>query len=598
MEHMLFTAITFLFFTALVGFVSAKLVTSDDQNTEAGYFLAGKGLSGIFIAGSLMLTNISAEQLVGLNGQAYSANMSGMAWESTSVIATIVMALVFLPLYLRKGYTTLPEFLEDRFDSGVRKLISMLFLLGYVIFLIPVCLYTGAIGFNQIFDLTLIFGVSQYWSMTILIVALGVVGSIYAIFGGLKAVAVSDTMNGVILVISSLIIPVFGLYYLGGMHGGSFMRGVQEVLTVNPEKLNAIGSATDPVPFTSIFSGILLVNLFYWGTNQVMIQRTLGAKNLKEGQKGVLLSGFLKMLVPLILVFPGILAFHVLPGLPKGDFAYPQLVAKVLPWPLVGLFCAGLFGAIISTYNSFLNSGATIFMLDIYKPLINPHVEEKRLVRLAKIVSLIIAVFSISFAPTLQSVDGIFSFAKAVAGFFNIPIITLVLVGMFTRWATPLGAKLAVAFHLVFYTLMRYVVKIDSPESLLGFRLSFIHVFGISFLIMLAIIYVTSKAKPVTLTFDVNSIRVKNYDMRPWKFSRPISIWLVAFLIYTYVMLSPWGLATETKNTTLIWGSTAFVIILGVVLIGGAFFKKDDPEAHPAGADSADSQELLAGDPA
>lgn len=598
MEHMLFTAITFLFFTALVGYISAKLVTSDDQNTEAGYFLAGKGLSGLFIAGSLMLTNISAEQLVGLNGQAYSANMSGMAWESTSVIATIVMALVFLPLYLRKGYTTLPEFLEDRFDSGVRKIISLLFLLGYIIFLIPVCLYTGAIGFNQIFDLTLIFGVNQYWSMTILIIALGVVGSIYAIFGGLKAVAVSDTMNGVILVISSLIIPIFGLYYLGGMHGGSFMRGVQKVLTANPEKLNAIGVAGDPVPFTAIFSGILLVNLFYWGTNQVMIQRTLGAQNLKEGQKGVLLTGFLKMLVPLVLVFPGILAFHIIPGLSKGDFAYPQLVATVLPWPLVGLFCAGLFGAIISTYNSFLNSGATIFMLDIYKPLINPNVSEQRLVRLAKIVSLVIAVFSIAFAPTLQSVDGIFSFAKAVAGFFNIPIITLVLVGMFTRWATPLGAKLAVAFHLVFYTLMRYVVQIDSPNSLAGFRISFIHVFGISFFIMLVIIYVTAKLKPVATTFDLHSIRVKNYDMRPWKFSRPISIWLMVFLVYTYLMLSPWGLATEMKNATLIWGSTIFVILLGVVLIGGAFFKKDVPAAIPNAAEPEDAEEQLAGDPA
>ena len=319
MEHLAFTAISFVAFTALVGIISARLVTSDDQHTESGYFLAGKGLSGLFIAGSMMLTNISAENLVGLSGQSYGANMSGMAWESTAVIATIVMALVFLPVYLRKGYTTLPEFLEDRYDSSIRKLVSMLFLLGYVLFAIPVCLYAGAIGFNQVFDLSQAFGISHFASMTILIVALGVVGSLYAVFGGLKAVAVSDTINGALLVISGMIIPIFGLYYLGGMHGGSFMRGVEEVLQVNPEKLNAIGGASDPVPFTAIFTGMVFANLFYWGTNQVLIQRTLGAKNLAEGQKGVLLSGFLKVMIPIILVFPGVIAYHVVPGLDKSD---------------------------------------------------------------------------------------------------------------------------------------------------------------------------------------------------------------------------------------------------------------------------------------
>ena len=155
MEHLMFTLVTFILFTAAVGVISAKIVKGgDDQKTAKGYFLAGSGLGGTFIAGSMLLTNLSAENLVGLSGQSYAANMSGMAWEATAVIATIVMAFVFHPLYLRKGYTTLPEFMEERYGIFVRRMVSLFFLVGYLLIGIPVCLYAGAIGFNQIFDLS------------------------------------------------------------------------------------------------------------------------------------------------------------------------------------------------------------------------------------------------------------------------------------------------------------------------------------------------------------------------------------------------------------------------------------------------------------
>lgn len=162
MEHLVFTLVTFVLFTALVGIISGKIVkNSDDQKTAKGYFLAGNGLGGFFIAGSMLLTNLSAENLVGLSGQSYAANMSGMAWEATAVIATIIMAFVFLPMYLRKGYTTLPEFMEERYGVGVRRMVSILFLIGYLVIGIPVCLYAGAIAFEQIFDFATVFGISE-----------------------------------------------------------------------------------------------------------------------------------------------------------------------------------------------------------------------------------------------------------------------------------------------------------------------------------------------------------------------------------------------------------------------------------------------------
>ena len=184
----------------------------------------------------MLLTNLSAENLVGLSGQSYAANMSGMAWEATAVIATIVMAFVFLPLYLRKGYTTLPEFMEERYGIFVRRMVSLFFLVGYLLIGIPVCLYAGAIGFNQIFDLSHIFGISSQTALTILIVLVGIIGALYAVLGGLKAVAVSDTINGVLLVAGSLLVVVFGFIAVGNAKadGGFLQASVMSWITTMP----------------------------------------------------------------------------------------------------------------------------------------------------------------------------------------------------------------------------------------------------------------------------------------------------------------------------------------------------------------------------
>lgn len=573
MEHIVFTLVTFVLFTALVGIISGKIVSKgDDQKTAKGYFLAGNGLGGFFIAGSMLLTNLSAENLVGLSGQSYAANMSGMAWEATAVIATIVMAFVFLPLYLRKGYTTLPEFMEERYGIVVRRMVSIFFLVGYLLIGIPVCLYAGAIGFNQIFDLGAIFGVSTQTALTILIVLVGIIGALYAVLGGMKAVAVSDTINGVLLVIGSLAVVVFGFIAVGNVKGdGGFFSGVSYVMENNYDQLNAIGGKNDPVPFMCIFTGMLLANLFYWGTNQVLIQRALGAKNLKEGQKGVLLSGFLKMLVPILLVLPGIIAAALLgDGLESKDFAYPTLVAKSLPWPFVGLFCAALFGSVISTYNSFLNAASTVFMMDIYKPMFKPDLSEEKTVKYAKRIGWGFAAFAICFTPFLQVLStGLYDFGRSFTGFYNIPIITLVLVGMFSKKGSNVGAVVAAGWHVFFYSGYKFWFQhIDSPITNKICSINYMNIYAISFVVMLVIIFVFSKICPINKEFDKGGIKDKSYDMRPWKHKNGIAIWLISFLVYEYFMFSPAGIATADKNTVLIAGVTiAFVVETIVIFI-------------------------------
>lgn len=526
-----FTLISCVLFMALVGGVS-YWKTRGSVQTREGYFLAGRGLSGVFIAGSLLLTNLSAEQLIGLNGSAYGFNMTAMAWEVTAGFAIIVMALVFLPRYLGGAFSTLPQFLADRFDDGVRRLTVVLFLLGYGLITIPSILYSGSLAVLRLFDVPGVFGMGFEASLIGTIFVIGVIGGIYAIFGGLKAVAVSDTLNGVGLLIVGAMVPLFGLAALGD---GDVAAGWRVVSTEETHKLNAVGGPDDPVPFATLFTGMILANLFYWGTNQYVIQRTLGAASLAEGQKGVLLSGFFKLLVPFFMMLPGVIAFHLYGSdLQHIDLAYPTLVADVLPVYLSGFFLAVLLGAVFSSFNSLLNSAATLFCLDIYQPMFKPQATDAQLIRAAKIVSVVIALFSFAAAPALQyAPEGLWQVIRVFTGFYNIPVITLVLVGLFTRRVPALAAKVAVAFHLVAYGLLQFVLEVP---------LSFIHIYGILFLIEVAIMLVIGRLLPRSQPWSYTP-RPGVVDMTPWRGAVPVSLLLVASIVLTYVVFSPWGLA-------------------------------------------------------
>jgi len=304
------------FFMALVAVIS-YLRTKNEPRSKDGYFLAGRNLSGLFIAGSLLLTNLSAEQLIGLNGSAYGYNLSSMAWEVTAAISTIAMALIFLPRYLKGAFTTLPEFLSDRYDSQVQQFSVILFMLGYGLVTIPSVLYSGSIAVIKIFDVPEMLGVSEFIGLFITVLTIGIV-----LYLGLSALG-----------------------------QGSLLSGVETLTSEHTEKLNAIGTKKDPTPFGTLFTGMIIANLFYWCTNQYVIQRTLAARNLAEGQKGVLFSGFFKVLVPFFMMIPGVIAFHLYgPGLSSIDLAFPQLIRDLFPTWLMGFFLAVLLGAVFSSY--------------------------------------------------------------------------------------------------------------------------------------------------------------------------------------------------------------------------------------------------------
>ncbi|WP_299057382.1 solute:sodium symporter family transporter [uncultured Polaribacter sp.] len=524
--------ISFIGFTLLVAIIAYLATKGTNENTSDGYFLGGRSLTATVIAGSLLLTNLSTEQIVGLNGSAYADGILVMAWETLAAIAMVITAIYLLPRYLKGGISTIPTYLERRFDTTTKAMTSGLFLSGYAIVLLPIVLYSGSLGISGMFNLPELLGVTEWQSIWICVISIGVIGSIYAIFGGLKAVAVSDTINAIGLLIGGLLIPVFGLMSISD--DGSFFGGISKLTSEYPEKLDAIGGAESSIPFATIFTGMMLVQLFYWGTNQQIIQRALGAKNLAEGQKGLTLAAVIKILGPIIVVLPGIIAYHKWGGevLTNNDVAYPRLVAEVLPTYLVGFFAAVMFGAILSSFNSALNSCVTLFGVDIYKQYINKDAEDKKVVTVGKRFGIFLAIFSMFVAPFLYyASDGLFGYLQTVNGAYSVPILTVIVVGVLTKRVPAIAAKAGIIFAFTFY--VTYIVLSKGLEMDLP---HFLHFQFAAFVLTIILMLVIGKIKPRET--DYVQEYTNQVDVTPWKHVKTFGVVICAIVIATYLIFS------------------------------------------------------------
>lgn len=546
--------LSFVGFTALVAIIAYLATRKTDESTADGFYLGGRSLTAITIAGSLLLTNLSTEQIVGLNGQAFTEGVLVMAWETLAAIAMVITALYLLPRYLKKGLTTIPEFVENRFDKTTKTFITILFLSGYVVVLLPSILYSGSLALSTIFDIPEMLGVSKNVALWITIWSIGIIGMIYAIFGGLKAVAVSDLINAIGLFIGGLMIPFFGLYMIGD---NDVMQGISILWETYPEKFNAQGTSTSSIPFGTIFTGMMLVQLFYWGTNQAIVQRVFAAKNLKEGQKGLLLAAFVKILGPLIVVLPGIIAFHFFQGnLATPDEAYPALVQKVLPASLVGFFAAVLFGAILSSFNSALNSAATLFGFDLYQQYINKNASEKQTVKAGKLFGIFLALLGMSIAPFIQyAPDGLFSWLQEANGCYTIPILSIVVIGFTTKYVPAIAAKIGLLSGVILYSTSQFVLKpIFTERAIENAAASgvtdagelavisaeayphFLHVMAILFVINMSVMLLIGKFYPTQEAYTIeDSGRV---DISKWKYASMVGIIIILMVISTYVIFN------------------------------------------------------------
>ena len=532
--------ISFIVATGAVAFFTVRIVRGmkKSDNVTEEYFTGGRALAWPVVAGSLLLTNLSTEQLVGLNGAVFGDKaLVGVAWEALAAFAMIATALIFLPKYLASGFTTTPAFLEKRFDKTTRSMVSGLFLFGYVTVLLPVVLYTGSLAMIGMFDLNI-----PLW---LVVATIGSLGSAYAIFGGLKSVAVSDTINGVGLLVGGLAIPALALIALGD---GSFFSGLSTLVNTNPEYLavltntNVEGNVVS-VPWPTLLTGMMFIQVFYWSTNQVIVQRAMAAKSLAEGQKGVLFASAMKLVGPLMLCLPGIIALHMTDlTIDKQDQVYGAIVRHVLPDWSLGLFAAVLMGSILSSFNSALNSASTLFSLQFYSGYINKNASGEQIVRIGKYFGIGLAVASIMIAPILDQMQSIFEYLQKVNGLYSVPIIGIFMLGIGTKHVPAIAAKIGMIVGMVFYAFFTFVNIKDVPVFFANGDgdLHWLHGYFISFISSVVVMLVIGYIKPKSVEeIAISDQRVPApVDMTPWHQAKNASYAIMGTTVLMYLLLT------------------------------------------------------------
>jgi len=525
--------LSFIICTGFVALISWLKTRRTRLKTVNDYFLSNRSLGFVLVGSSIFLTNLSCNLLIGENESVYTNNMSVMAWGMTSIMAMLVVSEFLLPVYLRIGAITTPDFLEHRFDAVTKKIVSIVFLASYAINLIPTILYGGALAMNGIFHVSERTGLDSTTTCCVLIVIIGISGSFYSILGGLRAMSISDTLLGFGMMTGCLLISYYGFKCLGH---GNLLNGAKVILHQKKEHLNAIGSATDAVPFSTIFTGMLLMNLYYWGMEQFIVQQALASKNLKECQKGIALACVGKLLSPLILNLPGLIAVHLYPHLDNTREVFPRLISDILPGVYQGFMASIVLGAVFSTFNAGLNSSGTLFIMNIYKPWFDKTGKQKsdeQLVRGSKIFQVLLTLMGCCIAPFIMLFKGgFYTYIQMLSGFFSVPIFSVLLVGFLTRKVPPVAAKIGLAFFILTYA---SVILIFHPP------MHYLHVLAILFAVTVGIMLLIGRLFPLKVPYQPEKHPV--VDIQPWRYRHWVSALLITLMVLAFVLFSSIGIA-------------------------------------------------------
>ncbi len=457
------SAIQIAVFVALTSLVAAvtwwkcrRAVHNSDSSRD--YFLAGGTLTWPFVAGSLLLTNLSAEQIVGMNG---AQKMLVAWWEFGAAAGLLILAHVLVPLYYKHGCTTTTELLERRLgDAGLRRIVSLLFLAGYMFILLPVVLYTGSVFMKSMFAIDA--------PIIVIAAAFALGGLLYAAFGGLRAIAISDTYNGIGLLLMGVTVTLFALTAVNWDLSG-----------VPTERWTLIGADDSDIPWHTLLTGMVFIHIFYWGTNMVIAQRALAAGSVREAQKGIYAAAAFKMVIPFIVVFPGVIAYKLYGDV--GDVAYGRLVGDVLPPWLSGAFAAVIAGAVLSSFNSCLNSASALYTCDIHLAKVNPKADPRRI---GQTVAVVFTLVSLLMVPLFQNAKSIIDMLQRLNGLYSMPVLAAFLAAVFLSGRVRAGAvKIGILFGVALYAMFTFVW---SP-------LHFIHLMAITLAATLAVMLLASR---------------------------------------------------------------------------------------------------------
>lgn len=484
--------IAFIGFLILV--IGVSLYVSRNKGNTEDYFLAGRSLSWWVIGLSLIASNISTEHFVGMAGQGFRGDI-GLAiasFEWMAALALIVVAVYLLPKFLQSGIYTIPEYLEYRYDRKSRTLMSVFMLLFYVGITIATVLYAGAFALKEIFGISLVKGV---WMI-------GLTGGLYTIYGGLKAVVWSDVIQGTALLLGGLLVTILGMEAIGGW--SAFVE-------LSEGRLHTVLPLDHPtLPWLAVFlGGMWIPNLFYFGLNQFITQRTLGAKSIVEGQKGILFGASLKLMIPFIIVFPGIIAFELYGDqITNGDAAYPKLITELLPTGLVGVMFAALFGATMSTLDSLLNSAATIFVIDIYKPFIQKSKSSNNVVKVGKICTFVLTILACLWAPIISQFEGgLYLFLQLYWGFIQPGVVAVFFLGLLWKKVPANAAFWGMLLNIPIYGGLLWAF----PD------IAFLHHMAITFLCVIIFMVVYTLQWPRSTMQVIPTIQGKDmtYQLQP-----------------------------------------------------------------------------------
>lgn len=427
----------YLVFTVVLGIWVGRRKSSSARD----YFLAGEGLPWYAVGGSIIAANISTEHFIGMVGVAYAVGFVVAQWEWGNVITFSALIWIFLPFYIRGGLYTMPEFLERRYNAHCRHLFAVCCLVLWIVAQMAVVMLAGAKAMRGMFDV----------NETVTIVTLAALAGAYTIYGGLKSVAWTDFLQFVVLMLGGLIVAWVGLDKVGGLHA---------LMQQAPEKFKIIYPATDKdYPWFGVWTLFLSVGIWYNCTNQFIVQRCLGARSEWDARMGVVFAGFIKVVLPLMIVVPGIVAFKLYPGLPDQDLAFPTLVRDLLPIGLSGIVMAGLASGMLSHVSSVLNSCSTVFTMDLYQPLVPGEKSEAHLVRVGRWSGFIILVLATALAIWFtQRQFGVFLLIQDVGAWVAAPIAAVFLLGVLWARATAAAATFVLWFGFPFTPFVEYVL--------------------------------------------------------------------------------------------------------------------------------------------
>lgn len=470
------------------------------QKNAEDYFLASKSLPWWAIGASLIAANISAEQFIGMSGSGFASGLAIASYEWMAAITLIIVGKYFLPIFIEKGLYTIPEFVEKRFSTNLKTILAVFWIALYVFVNLTTVLYLGSLALETIIGVPLLYGV----------IGLALFAAAYSLYGGLSAVAWTDVIQVIFLVLGGLITTYLALNTVSG--GQGVMAGLSTVFDAVPERFEMILDKSNPeyknLPGIGVLvGGMWVANLYYWGFNQYIIQRTLAAKSLKEAQKGILLAAFLKLIIPLIVVIPGIAAYVMLndpeimarlglaaqeniPSLEQADKAYPWLL-QFLPTGLKGVAFAALAAAIVSSLASMLNSTSTIFTMDIYKQYINKTASDKATVNTGRLSAFIALVIACIMAPLLGNLDQAFQFIQEYTGVVSPGILAVFLLGLFWKKTTNKAAIIGALASIPIAMYFKVAPKRWSSSSLF-IDVPFMDQMGYTLLLTMAVIATVS----------------------------------------------------------------------------------------------------------